>query len=95
LSWIFLIKSQIFITFNGGEELMTKDDKERYNANALVRGLEILKLFGEDRPTLSLVEISKELNVSRTVPYRLLFTLQSLGYLAQDEATKRYSLTPK
>lgn len=74
---------------------MTKDDKERYNANALVRGLEILKLFNEDRPTLSLVEIAKDLNVSRTVPYRLLFTLQSLGYLAQDEATKRYSLTPK
>lgn len=47
---------------------MTKDDKERYNANALVRGLEILRLFGEERTTLSLVEIAKELNVSRTVP---------------------------
>ncbi|SDL87452.1 IclR family transcriptional regulator [Bacillus sp. OK048] len=74
---------------------MTKDDKERYNANALVRGLEILKLFGEERSTLSLVEIAKELDVSRTVPFRLLYTLQSLGYLSQDEATKRYSLTPK
>ncbi|MFL6518091.1 MAG: helix-turn-helix domain-containing protein, partial [Bacillus sp. (in: firmicutes)] len=47
---------------------MAKDEKERYNANALVRGLEILKLFSEDRPTLSLVEIAKELDVSRTVP---------------------------
>jgi IclR family transcriptional regulator, pca regulon regulatory protein len=74
---------------------MTKEEKERYNANALVRGLEILKLFGEERQTLSLVEIAKELNVSRTVPFRLLYTLQSLGYLSQDEATKRYSLTPK
>ncbi|MEH7114185.1 IclR family transcriptional regulator [Neobacillus niacini] len=74
---------------------MTKDDKDRYNANALVRGLEILKLFGEERTTLSLVEIAKELDVSRTVPFRLLYTLQSIGYLSQDEATKRYSLTPK
>lgn len=74
---------------------MAKDEKERYNANALVRGLEILKLFNEERPTLSLVEIAKELDVSRTVPFRLLFTLQSLGYLHQDEHTKRYSLTPK
>ncbi|OIK14990.1 hypothetical protein BIV60_10685 [Bacillus sp. MUM 116] len=74
---------------------MAKDEKERYNANSLVRGLEILKLFSEERPTLSLVEIAKELDVSRTVPFRLLYTLQSLGYLHQDENTKRYSLTPK
>ena len=75
--------------------VMAKDEKERYNANSLIRGLEILKLFNEERPTLSLVEIAKELDVSRTVPYRLLYTLQSLGYLHQDENTKRYSLTPK
>jgi IclR family transcriptional regulator, pca regulon regulatory protein len=75
--------------------LMAKDEKERYNANSLVRGLEILKLFSEERPTLSLVEIAKELDVSRTVPFRLLYTLQTLGYLYQDENTKRYSLTPK
>lgn len=74
---------------------MANEEKERYNANSLVRGLEILKLFNGDRPTLSLVEIAKELEVSRTVPYRLLFTLQTLGYLDQDENTKRYSLTPK
>ncbi|MDQ0201930.1 IclR family transcriptional regulator [Neobacillus ginsengisoli] len=74
---------------------MAKEEKERYNANSLVRGLEILKLFSEERPTLSLVEIAKELDVSRTVPFRLLYTLQSLGYLHQDENTKRYTLTPK
>lgn len=74
---------------------MAGEEKERYNANSLVRGLEILKLFSEDRPTLSLVEIAKELGVSRTVPFRLLYTLQSLGYLYQDDSTKRYSLTPK
>ncbi|WP_433957834.1 IclR family transcriptional regulator [Cytobacillus horneckiae] len=70
-------------------------EKERYNANSLVRGLEILKLFNEDRSTMSLAEIAKELDVSRTVPYRLLYTLQTLGYLHQDEHTKRYNLTPK
>ncbi len=75
--------------------LMAKEEKERYSANSLVRGLEILKLFSEERPTLSLVEIAKELDVSRTVPFRLLYTLQTLGYLYQDEHTKRYNLTPK
>ncbi len=74
---------------------MSDLDKEKYSANSLVRGLEILKLFNADNPTLSLSEISKSLGVSRTVPYRLLYTLQSMGYLDQDENTKRYSLNPK
>ncbi|MCY8234471.1 IclR family transcriptional regulator [Priestia endophytica] len=74
---------------------MASVEKEKYSANALTRGLEIIKLFNEEQPSLSLSEIAKHLGVSRTVPYRLLFTLQNLGYLAQDENTKRYSLTPK
>ncbi|MEH6991739.1 IclR family transcriptional regulator, partial [Neobacillus drentensis] len=61
----------------------------------LVRGLEIIKLFNEEQPSLSLSEIAKQLGVSRTVPYRLLFTLQNMGYLSQDENTKHYKLSPK
>ncbi|WP_209123424.1 IclR family transcriptional regulator [Alkalihalobacillus sp. BA299] len=74
---------------------MAKEDKSKYLSNSLVRGLEILKMFSPEQPTLSLAEISGYLGVSRTVPYRLLYTLQDLGYLHQDEVTKRYSLTPK
>lgn len=74
---------------------MASEEKEKYSANSLVRGLEIIKLFNEEQPSLSLSEIAKQLGVSRTVPYRLLFTLQNMGYLSQDEHTKRYSLTPK
>src|SRR5699024_11751754 len=33
--------------------------------------------------------------VIRTVPYRLLYTLQDCGYVKQDTVTKRYYLTPK
>jgi len=74
---------------------MDNGEKEKYSANSLVRGLEIIKLFNEEHPSLSLSEIAKKLGVSRTVPYRLLYTLQSIGYLTQDENTKQYSLTPK
>ncbi|WP_163100217.1 IclR family transcriptional regulator [Peribacillus alkalitolerans] len=74
---------------------METGEKEKYNANSLVRGLQIITLFNEDQPSLSLSEIAKQLGVSRTVPYRLLFTLQSMGYLTQDEHTKQYQLTPK
>lgn len=73
---------------------MSKNN-DRYSANALARGLEIITLFNAARPSLSLVEIAKLLGVSRTVPYRLLYTLESLGYLRQRKKSKRYELTPK
>lgn len=74
---------------------MANEENNRYNANSLIRGLEILTFFNGDEPTLTLAEIANKLGVSRTVPYRILYTLQSYGYLHQDEKTKRYSLTPK
>jgi IclR family transcriptional regulator, pca regulon regulatory protein len=74
---------------------MSKTDKDRYLSNSLIRGLEILKMFDASTPTLSLVEIATRMGVSRTVPYRFLYTLQHMGYLFQDETTKRYQLTPK
>jgi IclR family transcriptional regulator, pca regulon regulatory protein len=74
---------------------MSEEKNERYLSNSLVRGLEILKMFNGEMPTLSLSEIANKLNVSRTTPYRILYTLQSLGYIRQDELTKRYELTPK
>jgi len=78
-----------------GEYVMAKNNGERYSANSLTRGLAILKLFNSERPSLSLVEIAELLGVSRTVPYRLLYTLESVGYLRQNKTTKRYELTPK
>lgn len=74
---------------------MKNEEKARYSSSSLVRGLEILRLFRPEQPTLSLVEIANQLGVSRTTPFRLLFTLQHMGYLKQNESTKRYELTPK
>lgn len=74
---------------------VAKEEKERYSSSSLMRGLEILRLFRPEQPTLSLVEIANQLGVSRTTPFRLLFTLQHMGYIRQNESTKRYELTPK
>ncbi|MEW9671263.1 IclR family transcriptional regulator [Ammoniphilus sp. 3BR4] len=74
---------------------MSNEEKDRYLSHSLIRGLEILAMFDMKNPTLSLVEIAHGLGVSRTVPYRLLYTLQAVGLLHQDENTKRYGLTPK
>lgn len=66
-----------------------------YISNSLKRGLDILRLFDEENVTLSLSEVSQKLGVSRTVPYRLMYTLKDEGYVEQDSITKRYKLTPK
>src|SRR5690606_24872034 len=56
---------------------------------------EIIKLFNADHPSLTLTQIAKKLGVSRSVPYRLTYTLEKLGYLRMDKNSKQYILTPK
>ncbi len=63
--------------------------------NALVRGLEILRCFTAERPSLNLTELANLLGWSRTAPFRLVYTLQKLGYLEQEPHSKRYRLTAK
>lgn len=74
---------------------MSESEKKQYTSNSLVRGLKILKMFSVEQPTFSLAEIASNLGVSRTAPYRILYTLEELGYLYQDSNTKRYRLAPK
>ena len=62
-----------------------------YHVESLARGLSILSSFSEERPTLSLTDITQLLNLNKTTAYRLLTTLESLGYLQRDYQTKRYS----
>jgi len=57
---------------------------------SLARGLSVLSSFSEERPTLSLTDITHILNLNKTTAYRLLSTLESLGYLHRDQETKRY-----
>jgi len=68
---------------------------KKYISTSLKRGLDILQLFDKENSSFSLSEISKELGVSRSVPYRLLYTLKEEGYIVQNDITKRYTLSPK
>ena len=73
--------------------MAARDD--RYVVGALVRGLEVLRCFDREHPTLSLGDVAQQLGWRRTEPFRFLHTLESLGYLRRDAVTKRYELTPK
>ena len=66
----------------------TGDD--RYTVRSLAKGLELLHCFGHESPSLSLKELSERMGWSKATTYRFAFTLQQLGYLDQDPATKRY-----
>lgn len=71
--------------FTGDKTLETT-----YHIESLARGLAVLSAFSEEKPALSLTNISQRLQLNKTTTYRLLCTLVSLGYLQRDEQTKLY-----
>lgn len=64
--------------------------KSRYTIEALARGLEVLALFTAARPALSFNEIVGALDLSKSTAFRILATLEQLGYLEHDPAARRY-----
>jgi IclR family transcriptional regulator, pca regulon regulatory protein len=74
---------------------MTVAGDDRYLVGGLMRGLDVLRCFDREHPTLSLCDVARALGWRRTEPFRFLHTLESLGYLRRDPVTKRYELTPK
>lgn len=64
--------------------------KSRYTIEALARGLEVLALFTAARPALSFNEIVGALDLSKSTAFRILATLEQLGYLEHDPTARRY-----
>ena len=67
----------------------------RLFVQSFAKGMEVLRAFGLQRPTMSLPEIATVVGVTKSAAQRFATTLHLLGYLQKDEETKRYSLTPK
>ena len=61
-------------------------DAPRYRVPALERGLQILQMFDRERSTLSPPEIARDLRLPRTTVFRLLQTLEDLGYVERVDA---------
>src|SRR5450756_1557305 len=60
---------------------------------ALARGLDVLRCFEAERPTMSLTEIAAATDLARPTARRLLLTLEELGYVRV--AKNSFSLTPR
>ena len=59
---------------------------------SLVRGLAILSSFSEDDPLQGITELATKLDLNKSTVHRYVNTLRTLGYLEQDEGTKKYRL---
>ena len=68
---------------------------QRYLVPALMRGLDILKGLSGERRQATLSEVAEVIGVTRSSAYRLLYTLEHLGFVAYEPATKTYSLGPQ
>lgn len=61
-----------------------------YQIESLLRGLQVLSLFNRDTGALSLTEIKDAARLSKTTAFRIISTLESVGYLERDLETKKY-----
>jgi IclR family transcriptional regulator, pca regulon regulatory protein len=65
------------------------------HSQSLARGLSILSAFRSGRPLLGVSDLSREVGLSRSTAHRYIATLAELGYLQQDDATRKYRLGPR
>lgn len=63
-------------------------------AQAALRAVRLLKLFTNERPEMSLAEISSASGLNKTTTHRLLRALQSESLIDRNSATSAYSLGP-
>lgn len=68
------------------------DGGERYIVPGLKRGLTILQLFGDDGKILRLADIARQLNVPRSSAFRLVYTLENLGFIERTKDGYGYCL---
>jgi len=68
---------------------------ERYLVPALIRGLRILSTLSRENSKLTLSEVAASLGTTRSSAYRLLYTLEHLGFVEYDARSKNYALGPQ
>lgn len=67
----------------------------RYLVPALIRGLKVLSTLSHDNTRLTLSEVAAALGTTRSSAYRLLYTLEHLGFVEYDARSKNYALGPQ
>lgn len=66
----------------------------RYIVPALSQGLATLALFSRKRTRITAPEISRELNLPRTTVFRILHTLQTMGFICREDDERHFRPGP-
>lgn len=72
--------------------MSSHDDTSKYSVPGLERGLRILSEFSRETPILAAPELARRLSVPRTTVFRLLVTLESLGFVERASNGREYQL---
>ena len=64
-------------------------------SQSLERGLAVLSSFTAERPELGISDLARMLSLTRSTTHRYVATLAALGYLHQDDASRKYRLGPR
>ena len=71
---------------------MSDADNDRYTVPGLERGLRILAEFSRREPTLTAPELARRLGVPRSTVFRLLVTLENMGFVQRTEDGRAHRL---
>ena len=66
--------------------------KQRQTLQTLERGLRLLSCFDDRHPELGITEMAMRMNLSKTIVYRIVATLEKLGFLTQNPENRKYRL---
>ena len=77
---------------NPAEIVSLDEGAERYNVPALERGLRLLCEFSRENRSLSAPELARRFELPRSTVFRLLATLENMGFLERAEGGRDYRL---
>jgi len=68
------------------------DAGSQYNVPGLERGLRVLAAFSREEPVQDATVLARRLNIPRTTMFRLLQTLETLGFVKREPSGRGYRL---
>jgi len=71
---------------------MPEEGAERYTVPALERGLRLLAEFGRERRSLGAPELARRFHLPRSTVFRLLTTLEGMGFIERVPGGNEYTL---
>jgi len=75
------------------EEPDNAQSKDRKFVEALARGLNILRAFGDGPVMMGNQDLARQTGLPKPTVSRMTYTLTQLGYLSQNPATEKYQLS--